>query len=121
MPGSHPRAGRRGGDRVSPGVTVAGSGASLGSGVRSVDDPRLEALGRELLQARRRLGDLLGLPVPLEPEGGTQPAQARLTELAREAHRLQELAARLGGEARRVIERARRVESELHDGGYPTA
>lgn len=103
-----------------PGRDGPGPGASSGSGVPSVDDPRLEALGRELLQARRHLGDLLGLPVPLEPEDGPQAAQARLTELAREAHRLQELAARLGGEAQRVLARVRRIESELHGAGYPT-
>lgn len=67
-----------------------------------------------MLQARRRLADLLGVPAPIVPVDGGQPEPARLAELAAEAERLHELAARLQREAGRVAERVRQAEARLH-------
>lgn len=89
-------------------------------GVDPLGDPRLEALRQELVQARRHLGGVLGLRVPIEPEDGTQPEQALVAELAQQAERLHRLATDLAEQARRVAERSRRVEADLHGERYPT-
>lgn len=85
-----------------------------------MDDLHLRALADELEQARRHLGALLGLPVPLEPREPGLPGPWALAELAQRAARLEALAERAGGRARAVRERVRRVEAELQRGGYPT-
>lgn len=83
-------------------------------------DGGLEALRRELRDARRHLGKLLGVAVPLEPEYPAATETAGRAALAQEAQRLWELAERAGGRAERVAERVRRVEAELGRGPYPT-
>lgn len=91
----------------------------MAGGGSAVAGDRIDSLRLQLLQARRHLGGLLQLTVPIEPVDGGQPEQAQLAELAAQADRLHALAARLCQGAREVAERVRRVEAGLH-GPHPT-